>query len=180
MEFASPYMHKLQPNRPKIAKRIERTILTFIGKRDIGKALDIGVRNPVSEILEKHFQKRITNTDIDLDVGSLSGQYDTIFCFEILEHLFNPLHFLLEAHKILKKDGRLYLSTPKGKPHFLWTEYHFHEFHKRELINLIERAGFQIVRIEYHRVLPISKGFTGLRPFLRMFLQRKCMVELRK
>ena len=179
-KFISPYMHELVLSNPYDQKRTKTVIIEFIGEREIGKALDIGARNPLTETLEKHFFKNIQNTDIDLDIGSLDGQYDTIFCFEVLEHLFNPLHLLLEIYKILNKDGRVYLSTPKGKPHFLWFKHHFHEFYKKELMNLINRAGFKIIKIKYYRILPLWSGLTGFRPFLRILLQRKCLLELRK
>lgn len=179
MNFVSPYMHELKEHRPKIKKRTEEVILQFIGERTIGKALDIGIRNPVTELLEKHYNRSIDSTNIDLDVGQLSGEYDTIFCFEVLEHLFNPLHFLLEAKKVLKDDGTIFLSTPKGRPHFLAFTHHFHEFYKSELIALIERAGMKIVRLQYYRIRPLSMSF-GFRPFLRVFFDRKCMVEIKK
>ncbi len=180
IKFSSPYMHEVVAPNPRVQKNIKIAIIEFIGKRKLGQTLDIGTRNPLTEILEKHFSKKIQNTDIDLDTGSLVGQFDTIFCFEVLEHLFNPLHFLQEVYKVLKKDGRLFLSTPKGKPHFLWFKYHFHEFYQRELINLIKRSGFKIVRMKYYRIYPVWNGLTGFRPFLRFLLQKKCLLELKK
>jgi SAM-dependent methyltransferase len=179
-KFTSPYMHELVLPKPYDQKRTQAVIFEFIGERNIGKALDIGARNQLTETLEKHFSSSIENTNIDLDIGHLTGQYNTVFCFEVLEHLFNPLHFLFEVYKVLSNDGRFYLSTPKARPHFLWFKHHFHEFHQRELINLIKRSGFEIARMKYYRTLPIWHGFTGFRPFLRLLLQRKCLLELRK
>ena len=173
-------MHEIGNQSPRIQERVRHAITDFIGEREIGKALDIGTRSPLTEILEDHFSIQIENTDIDLDTGHLSGRYDSLFCFEVLEHLFNPLHFLLEAYNILNDNGRLFLSTPKGKPHFLWFKHHFHEFHRRELIHMIERSGFNVVRMKYYRIYPLWKGFTGFRPFLRIFLERKCLMELKK
>ena len=173
-------MHDVKEHLPHVQRRVTQVITDFIGPRQIKNALDIGVRNPLTEILENHFSIKIENTNIDLDMDHLTGQYDTIFCFEVLEHLFNPLHFLLEAHESLKVEGRLFLSTPKGKPHFLWFKHHFHEFHRRELVKLIERAGFQIVRMEYKRIYPLWKGFLGFRPFLRLLMERKCLLELQR
>lgn len=173
-------MHEVKIGDPTARKRIIRAVTDFVGDRQIGKALDIGVRNPLTEVLENQYRIRIDNTNIDLDVGRLSGKYATIFCFEVLEHLFNPLHFLMEARRVLEDDGRLFLSTPKGRPHFLWFEHHFHEFHVRELKHLFERAGFAIVRLKYYRIRPLWRAFTGFRPFLRLLVERKCIVELKK
>ncbi len=179
MTCASPYMHDVHEKNPAIRKRVHKIIFNFIGNKNIGKALDIGARNPLTETLEKHFATTIDSTDTDLDVGHLKGNYDTVFCFEVLEHLFNPLHMLLEIHNVLKDDGILYLSTPKAKPYFLIARHHFHEFHQRELLDIFKRAGFQVNRLAYHRVRPLSKCI-GFRPFLRLIFERKTMVELKK
>jgi SAM-dependent methyltransferase len=44
---------------------------------------------------------------------------DTVVSFQVLEHLREPEFFLSECHRILKKDGRLFLTVP-----FMW---HIHE-----------------------------------------------------
>jgi len=38
--------------------------------------------------------------------------YDLLIASEIFEHLYNPLHFVKEMSRILKKDGIMILSTP--------------------------------------------------------------------
>jgi|TARA_B100000315_G_scaffold258072_1_gene308982 hypothetical protein len=158
------------------------TIKQFIGdKNDFGKVLDIGEENPVSRKLSSYYDISIDQTDIDLDVETLDGNYKTVFCFEVVEHLFNPLHLLLEINKVLETNGSLILSTPKRRPHFMWYKYHFHEFSKEELQNLITRAGFKIKRIEYKMSgRPLLGYFKGVRPILRLFLERKCLLELIK
>lgn len=159
-----------------------KTISGFIGNmKDFGKVLDIGEENLVSEKLSSFYGISIDQTDIDLDIGKLEGHYNTVFCFEVIEHLFNPLHLLLEINKILDNNGTLILSTPKRRPHFMWYKYHFHEFSKEELKNLISRAGFQINRVEYKMSgRPLIGYFKGIRPFFRLFLERKCLLELKK
>lgn len=180
MNYTSPYMHDLVEQHTKRQTNIFNAITSFINTKELGSVLDIGARNPLTETLEKYYSIKITNTDIDLDVGKLSGKFDTVFCFEVIEHLFNPLHLLFEIKKVLKNDGRLFLSTPKGKPHFLWFKHHFHELYETELRNLIDRAGFKIIKLKYYRVIPLWNGFTGIRPFIRMFLQRKLIAQLIK
>ena len=178
----SPYMHGIDEiSCEKAAQKDLTTITKFIGSLRFGMTLDIGEENPLKLLLEKHYQQEIDSTSIDLYVGKLEGIYDTVLCFEVVEHLFNPLHMLLEIRKVLKDDGTLFLSTPKRRPHCMWYKHHFHEFSKRELLDLLERAGFSIVRIEYHRSgRPILGYFRGIRSFLRLFIERKCILELKK
>ena len=102
--------------------------------------LDIGDRSTLTAQLEEFFHCPFTNTTVDLDTGELQGHYDVVTCFEVLEHLFNPLRCLLQIKKVLVRDGRLYLSIPTGKPQFLWSPSHFHEFSDHSLTALIKRA----------------------------------------
>ncbi len=41
-----------------------------------------------------------------------NNYFDAIFAGEIIEHLFDPDHFLAEVSRILKKEGIFVLSTP--------------------------------------------------------------------
>jgi len=154
--------------------------LSFIGERDLGRVLDIGVRNPFTIQLEEKYNTTVKNTEGDLDIIELEGSYDTIFCLEVIEHLMNPLHFLLQVQKILKPGGVLFLSTPKHKPHFLWGNHHFTEYDEFRLEALFARAGFKTVRKHFFRTMPLWWYFTGLRPFLRMFFNKSRIVELVK
>ena len=50
-----------------------------------------------------------------MDVNNLKfdkNHFDIIFIFEVLEHLPNPQNAIDEIHKVLKKSGKIFLSTP--------------------------------------------------------------------
>ena len=40
------------------------------------------------------------------------NMFGCITMWDVIEHLINPLDELKEIHRILDKDGRLYISTP--------------------------------------------------------------------
>ncbi|MCC6263881.1 MAG: glycosyltransferase [Bryobacterales bacterium] len=43
------------------------------------------------------------------------GTFDVVLCTELFEHLgYDPMHCLLEIHRVLKPGGRLLLSTPNA------------------------------------------------------------------
>lgn len=44
--------------------------------------------------------------------GSSTGRYDTVLCFDILEHVSSPWNFLLGCHGLLSNRGRLVVTTP--------------------------------------------------------------------
>lgn len=52
--------------------------------------------------------------NVERDVfPSADATYDLVLCCELLEHLLiNPSHMLYEAHRVLKPDGYLLLTTP--------------------------------------------------------------------
>jgi SAM-dependent methyltransferase len=86
----------------------------------VGKALDLGVVNPFTPILRKTYTNlEIFNTtdDLDFDRDALpypDQSFDVIFSFEVLEHLMNPLWNLCECRRVLKDEGTIFLTTPKG------------------------------------------------------------------
>jgi len=128
-------------------------------------------------MIEAKQGRQIESTRGDLDNVELSGAFDAVFAFELIEHLMNPLWFLRQVRRVLKNEGRLFLSTPINKPKFLWREDHFHEFDEYRLDLLLSKAGLQVVRREKYRFYRI----TGVRPVIRYLSGSGTMfLELRK
>ena len=180
--MSSPYRNNIDSNFNNfkhVKIRWEKTLKFLETNKNIENGLDIGGRTDFTEKLESLYKCSFNNTAIDLDTESLSGQYDIITAFEIIEHLFNPLHFLLQIKSIIKKNGTLYLSTPKGKPYFLWSKDHFHEMGYERLFSLIDRSGFKIIRKKEIRIQPFYFYLTGFRPILRFIFEKHLILELK-
>ncbi len=142
--------------------------------------LDIGDRTPMTGRLEELYGCRFDTTATDLDVGTLDGLYQVVTAFEVLEHLYNPLHLLLEVRKVLAPgaSSRLFVSTPAWKPAILQSPDHFHEMTRRSLESLIERAGYIVVRRDGFRIRPFLFCLTGFRPMLRCIFEKIGVYEL--
>lgn len=142
--------------------------------------LDVGDRTQATAMLEEHFGCRFDTTAVDLDTGEIGGRYDVVVAFEVLEHLFNPLHLLLELKRSLSPGpaSRLFLSTPAWKPWFLRSPDHFHEMPLAALDALLDRAGFTIVRSAVFRIRPHLFCMKGFRPLMRCFFERIRIYEL--
>ena len=165
---------QLDTNKIRWSKTLE-----FLGTCDkVESALDIGDRTVFTLELEKVFDCGFKNTNIDLDTDIIEGKYEVITAFEIIEHLYNPLHFLEQMRKVLLANGRLYLSTPLGKPYLLWAPGHFHEIHRERLYSLFKRAQFRIIRQNTFRIHPTYFYLTGLRPLLRGIFEKVQIYEL--
>jgi len=147
----------------------------------ISAALDLGDRTPLCDELERHFGCPFASTSCDLDVDPLSGSYDVVTAFEVLEHLFNPLHALLEVRKVLAgPHARFFVSVPAAKPGMLKSPDHFHEMSPSEIDSLFARAGFSAIRSDRFRIRSWPFYLTGFKPFLRAFYEKVLIYELRQ
>jgi len=116
-----------------------------------------------------------------LNVGPIN--FDAIYCFEVLEHLLNPLQFLQSIKRYMNNTTPLYISFPTGRPQFLWTKGHFHEYSKNRADKMFELAGLKIInsKITPPVWMRLYKHFTGIKPFLRLFFPKRWAIyKLRK
>lgn len=137
----------------------------FIDKIEF-PACDCGENNPMKEMINPY----ITSINVDFDRDNFPGQWKTITCFEVLEHLYNPLFFLENLKKALLPDGYIYLSTPYQFPQFLKAVHHFHEIPTDRLMWLFDEAGLKIVK--QGKVTIAGNWYNhirGFRPLLRYF-----------
>ncbi|HUA87188.1 MAG TPA: methyltransferase domain-containing protein [Bryobacteraceae bacterium] len=122
------------------------------------------------------------------------GRFETVLACEIFEHmLHDPMHMLIEIHRVLAENGTLILTTPNvasftavarvleqsGNPQlhskyadprreFAETEIgHVREYTPPELREVIESAGFEIENL-FSEVIP---GY-GTESWVRDFLVR--------
>ena len=142
-------------------RRVRATLRTFrqytADYKLVEPWLDVGAGESfMREQLKRDNAVDIYTSGIDLDrekYPAADGYFKTITSFEILEHLFNPLYHLLELRRVLTIDGNLFLTTPNDHgliykaEHLLSRKYrpHFHQFSKRDLRDIFQRAGFKIV-----------------------------------
>lgn len=162
----TPFFVGTDPRAASYNRRRYDHTLCFIRELQ-SPVLDCGERSVLTGMIENKFGVKIENTTGDLDISPINGKYDFILAFEIIEHLMNPLWFLIQVRQALNPDGILYLSTPINKPKYFWRHDHFHEFGEYRLGALMDRAGFKIVRKERKRFYPIN----GLRPLIRLLFK---------
>lgn len=161
------------------AKRYQHT-LSFL-KEVIpppAELLDIGVRNPFSEIMEQEGYQvhNTTGEDLDLDLSGVSiHSAKVVTAFEILEHLVAPYNLLreLNAEKLVASVPlRLWFSSAYRSKTDPW-DRHFHEFEDWQFDWLLEKAGWK-VRKRHQWTHPVNK--IGIRPLLRRFTPRYYIV----
>ncbi len=118
----------------------------------------------------------IIKTDIEKDRLPIKDEtFDLILMNEVIEHLTNPIHALLEANRILKKDGKIMLTTPniyyfsrvikylmgKGalasaygefaKKYSVSTFGHIREYTNAEIKELLTNTNYKIIKKWYRK-----------------------------
>ena len=82
---------------------------------------------------------------------------DIVCCFEVLEHVFDPIQFLAVVNKLLKIGGIFFFTCPNGKG--FDTEMlqsaspsvdneHVNLFNLNSVAVLLKRAGFELIQSE--------------------------------
>ena len=144
--------------------------------------LDLGVQNPMAELMQAQGHK-VENTqgeDLDEDQTALvNSKAEVVTAFEILEHLLSPYQVLKSI-----KAKKLVVSVPLN----LWfsrtyrsktdlRDRHFHEFEDWQFDWLLEKTGWKIVASEKWINPPQS---FGVRSLLRYFTPRHYIVYAEK
>ena len=144
--------------------------------------LDLGIINPLSEIMKAHgYSVENTNgEDLDLDTSSIkNSKANVVTAFEIFEHLLSPFTVLtsIQANKlVVSVPLRLWFSKAyRSKNDIL--DRHYHEFEDWQLDWLLEKTGWKIID-KQKWTNPTKK--IGIRPFLRWFTPRYYIVYAEK
>lgn len=164
-------------------KRYEKTILFL---KDVlpppATILDLGVRNPFSEIMEKNGYTVLNTNGEDLDLFPeivLDYHVDAVTAFEIFEHLVSPfqiLRLLTSTKLIASVPLNLWFAKAYRSKTDSW-DRHYHEFEDWQFDWLLEKSEWNIIKRDKW-TSPIKK--IGFRPILRRFTPRYYIVYAEK
>jgi len=140
-----------------------------------GLILDVGCGT--GEIMHElsRFRKRTIGVDISLSylkeakikgLSCIQGDahflpfrenvFDTVIALDVIEHLEDPLRFLKECNRVLKRRGIIFIHTPNKWMTEIrrcltkwpgWHPEHIHEFIPYELSGYLTRAGFVNMKV---------------------------------
>jgi len=156
-------------------KRFKHTI-TFLQNHlsTSEKILDLGVINPLSEIMTErgYTVENTKGEDLDIDVSAiLNSDADVVTAFEIFEHLLSPFTVLksIKANKLVASVPLRLWFSPAYRSKTDMRDRHFHEFEDWQFDWLLEKSGWKIIAREKW-TNPTKK--IGIRPILRWFTPR--------
>lgn len=142
------------------------------------KILDLGVRNPFVDYMERegYAVQNTSGEDLDRDTSAVQNQeYDVITAFEIFEHLLAPFHVVnsIKGDKIVASVPlKLWFSSAYRSKTDPW-DRHYHEFEDWQFDWIFEKAGWEIKRRKKF-THPVKK--IGFRPLLRLFTPRYYLI----
>jgi len=163
---------EFERNRYLSAKMIEK-VLPFVSD---GRWLDIGFGNGSLLFTAKEYGFKPYGVDLreanvtqlkslgveasccDIAELDMNEEFNVISMMDVLEHVPYPKRGLLDAHRLLRPDGVLFISMPNSESmawEFLdnqnanpyWGEIeHYHNFSRTRLYGLLNDHGFSPVR----------------------------------
>jgi len=142
------------------------------------KVLDLGVKNPFVEFMEKEGYTVVNTSGEDLDIDISAAQNsdaEILTAFEIFEHLISPFNVLKQASAnklVASVPLKLWFSSAYRSKTDPW-DRHYHEFEDWQFDWLLEKAGWEI-KARKQWTHPVKK--IGLRPLLRLFTPRYYIV----
>ena len=155
-------------------KRFQKT-LEFLNKhiQAPSNILDLGVKNPFSEIMLEGGYK-VTNTsgeDLDEKFDIVKENFEVVTAFEIFEHLLNPYTISknIQAKKLVATVPLKLWFSDAYRSKTDMRDRHYHEFEDWQFDWLLEKSGWEIKdRLKWTN--PVNK--VGIRPILRRFTPR--------
>ena len=138
-----------------------------------------------------HFEhKNFVIADMNEPLPFEDGFFDAVVCIDGIEHLENPFKFIRECERILRKDGKLIISTPNIDAmrsrwrHFLTGHHnkdksplnennptplhHINMFSYPRLRYILHTNGFKIEQVKTNRIKFISWFHAIFYPFARI------------
>ena len=169
---------------PKHHQRRYNLTLRFLQKVLPAPAtiLDLGVKNPFSEIIEQNGYTVFNTSGEDLDIlPEIVKKYnvDAVTAFEIFEHLIAPFNVLskIKSTKLIASVPlNLWFAKAYRSKTDLW-DRHYHEFEDWQFDWLLEKSSWKIIETQKW-TSPIKK--IGFRPILRTFTPRYYIVYAKR
>lgn len=135
--------------------------------------------------VKEHFDVKVFHGEL-LEAGFPDNHYDMIHISHVIEHVSDPIAYIREMYRILKKGGILFIATPDIESNlYQWYRAfnllklsvpkvidgleHTFIFPQSTLRNLCEEQGFKTLE---HRGVSIMEKFSNLRRY-NMPLKKK-------
>jgi SAM-dependent methyltransferase len=144
-----------------IRKELFRNIRSF-APRIKGRLLDFGCgRKPYENLFQvqeyigvdieqtghDHANSRVDVFYNGRELPFADNTFDSLFCSEVLEHIFNPDEILPEINRVMKPGATALITVP-----FCWNEhevpYDYGRYTSFGITHLLEKHGFKVIELK--------------------------------
>lgn len=175
MQFARRY-HRwiIDEVRPYFGKQIAEVgagcgnLTEFLLEEPIDSITAFEPSSNMFRLLEERHQaeERVTpiNDFFSRDAGGIARDYDSVVYINVMEHIEDDGAEIRRAYDALKPNGHLVIYVPALA--WLYSEFdrsigHFRRYHKRDLVNAVSGAGFEVVQAKYFDSLGIIPWYVS-------------------
>ena len=150
--FLNPFFfirRSLFINIRKLAPELSGTLLDFgCGRKPYERLFSVKEYIGIDMEQTGH-EHSLSKVDVYYDGKNIpfaNEHFDSVFCSEVFEHVFNLDEVLIEINRVLKVDGRLLITVP-----FCWNEhevpYDFGRYTSFGIRHLLEKHGFEVLTL---------------------------------
>lgn len=123
----------------------------------------------IDESLAREARRRyddVATTSVETELPWKQASFDTILCYDVLEHLYDPWSVLRRLRTLLRPEGRLHVSIPNARNFRLWMPLvlggrfhyraaglldvtHIRFFARRDAMDMLERTGYDVAAVHH-------------------------------
>ena len=132
-----------------LSKHITGNLIDFgCGRKPYENLFNVDTYVGVDIEVSGHSHK-LSKIDVYYDGKTIpfpDNTFESMICFEVLEHIFNPAEIVPELNRVLKPNGKILLSVP-----FCWNEHEipfdYARYSSFGIKHLLEQHGFNVIEI---------------------------------
>lgn len=156
-------------------------------RKPLGRVLDVGCAEGANaELLRRRGATRLAGIELDEGFSAKARErydevvhgrvpddlqwpresFDTVLCYDILEHLYDPWTVTRQLAQLLVPGGQMHVSLPNARSKALWLPLlregrfryapegvmdvtHIRFFARRDAIEMVEAAGLHVLSVDH-------------------------------
>lgn len=154
----------------------------------------VDVSEYASKIAAERGHEIIGNSIVDNDLRKYSNFFDIVTCYEVLEHLYDPVGLMVQVANLLKPGGLFHYTTgapPKNlniqEWHYLRPEVHITFYSRKGMENLFNKCGlkpkkrfkvFKNINVDKFKYYDPFKGHSSRQIKMRSLLMKVPYIDL--
>ena len=107
-------------------------------------------KSVLDKIKRKHPKITVLKQKIPPLRNLKDNSFDIVISFQVIEHIKDANLFIKEIHRVLKPNGKAYITTPNSKKTIARNPWHHKEFNYNEIDSLLKNtfSNYSIMGIE--------------------------------